>query len=802
MHVAIVRSARSRPCLRSRGRAPAARLTGRGEGRGGFVIDARRFTAILLGITAAAVAAGLALMLAGAGAAAAATWGAATLLVLAPTVFAAVRDLLRRRAGIDVIAILAMAGSLALGEYLAGAVIALMLGSGRALEGYAAARAERELSALLARAPRAAHRFDGDALVDVPIEQVAAGDRLLVKESDAVPVDGVIASAAAMLDESALTGESRLLEREQGDHVASGAVNAGPPFEMRATASAEASTYAGIIRLVRAAQARQAPFVRMADRYAALFVPIALAAAGGAWIASGDPVRALAVLVVATPCPLLLAAPIAIVSGISRAAHRGIIVRDGGALEMLARARAVLLDKTGTLTTGTPRLDEVVTVAGGPDAETVLALAASLDQVSSHVLAAAIVRAARDRGLTLVFPAEPRETAGGGMEGLVGERRVRLGSLAWVAQQQPGAGVELARRLAQHGGSHVVVAIDGAVAGALLLDDSLRPDTQRAIRHLRQRGIEQVTMLTGDRAEAAQAVGAVLGVDRILAEQSPQSKVLAVAAARDAGWVTVMVGDGINDAAALATADVGVAMGARGATASSEAADVVIVVDRLDRVVEAIEIAQRTARIARESVLLGMGLSFVAMGFAAGGLLPPVAGAVLQEGVDAAAILWALRALGGGRGARGGRRRAAVDPARLHDLRHEHRALDRSVERLGAVAARLDELDAAGARGELEEVGAILRDVLIPHERTDEAEVYPALALSLDGDDPLAALSRTHHELFMLAHRYEMLLRQVPAAGPARDERREFVRLLYGLHAVLRLHFAQEEELYHALTDE
>ncbi|MGZ8626200.1 MAG: heavy metal translocating P-type ATPase, partial [Actinomycetota bacterium] len=473
-------------------------------------------------------------------------------------------------------------------------MIAFMLASGRSLEDFADARAHRELSALLARAPRVAHRYVGETLESVGVEAVEPGDRLLVKQGEVVPVDGVLEAVTSVLDESALSGESRPIERERGERVRSGGVNAGPAFDLRAVASAAESTYAGIVRLVEQAQREKAPFVRLADRYALVFIPVTLVIAGTAWAVTGDPVRALAVLVVATPCPLILAAPIAIVAGISRAAKRGIIVKGGGALETLARGRVLLFDKTGTLTAGAPEVADVE-VFGREEPDEVLRLAASLDQVSPHVLAGAIVRAARARDLTLSFPEDVHEEGGSGLFGTVEGRKVALGKASWVARGQPlpDRARDVRRRTAMEGSSCVFVSVDGAVAGALVLDDPIRPDTARVVRSLRRAGIKRVIMVTGDHPDVAESVGISIGVDRILSERDPADKVDAVRAEREGG-VTIMVGDGVNDAPALAAADVGVAMGARGATASSEAADVVLAVDRLDRLAEALRIARRS----------------------------------------------------------------------------------------------------------------------------------------------------------------------------------------------------------------
>ncbi len=756
--------------------------------------------AALLALAGGGLVAGIALAVSGLARAADVAWGAvaAGALLLAGAGIA--RDLLRRRAGVDLIALLALAGALALGETLAGAVIGVMLATGVALERYAASRAERELSALLARAPRLAHRLVDGALETIPVDAVRRGDRLLVKVADVIPVDGVIVAGPVVLDESALTGESRLVDRDAGDEVRSGALNAGAAFELRATAPAAESAYAGIIRLVEHAQETKAPFVRLADRYAAIFVPVTLAVAGAAWALTGDPVRALAVLVVATPCPLLLAAPIAIVAGISRAARRGIIVKDGGALETLARATALFFDKTGTLTMGTPQLQDVVTVAPWTDGDELLRLAASVDQLSSHVLALALVRGARDRGLALSLPAASDEAAGDGIAGTVDGRRVLAGSVRWVTATAgtPAGWPAVEHRIARFGGSKVLVAVDGAIAGALLLDDPLRPDAARTVRALKRAGFAEIAMLTGDQPLIADSVGAALGVDRVYAQQTPEDKVAAVAAS-SAARPTVMVGDGINDAPALATADVGVAMGARGATSSSEAADVVLVADRLDRLVEAVRVSRRSRRVALQSVLLGMGLSFVAMGFAAFGWLPPVAGAVLQEGIDALAILSALRALGGDGVTPG---RPVIDAALARRLRDEHRELYPRIEHVRAVADALGDLAPAEAARELRALADDLHATLLPHERSDEQELYPELVDGLPGDDPLAAMSRTHQEIFSLARVFDSLVAHLAPDGPAPGTVPDLRRVLYGLHAVLRLHFAQEEELFHALSED
>jgi heavy metal translocating P-type ATPase len=749
---------------------------------------------VVAGVTAAGIAVGGAAWMAGERPLADLTWSLVTGLALIPLAASVVRELLRRQPGVDLIALLAMSVALGLGQALAGAVVALMLSGGLALEAYAGDRARRELSALLARAPRTVRRRRGDEVETVPVEEVRRGDLLVVGPGEVVPVDGV-AAAAVVLDESALTGESRPVEREAGSPIRSGAVDAGPPFELRAVTSAAESTYAGIVRLVREAQASKAPFERMADRYGLLFLPLTLAVAVGAWLVSGDPVRALAVLVVATPCPLILAAPVAIVAGISREARRGLIVKGGGALETLARTRVVLLDKTGTLTAGTPRVSDVVAF-GAWSGDELLRLAASLDQVSPHVFAPAIVSAASARGLLPSFPDAVEERPGAGIGGLVDGHRVALGRAAWVSGggALPAPAVALRRRCAIESTSSVFVAVDGQLVGALVLEDPVRGDAPRAIRAMRRAGVRRVVVVTGDHPDVGALVGAAVGADAVLAEQTPAGKVEAVRRER-LGGVTVMVGDGVNDAPALAAADVGVAMAARGATASSEAADVVITVDRLDRLAEGLSIARRARGIAVQSVVAGMSLSILAMAVASAGFLPPVAGAVLQEGIDVLVIMNALRALGGP----AERRTRGELPAGMGG---DHLDLLPVVDRVRQVADRLDTVPPRVARQELAGLCGALEERLLPHEAADDAALYPLVAKTIGGADPVGPMNREHVEIRRLAGMLTRLVEDLPESGPSPADLRDLRRVLYGLHAVLRLHFAQEDESYLSLFEE
>ena len=607
---------------------------------------------ILAVIAVVAIAAGFLLHALGAGDAGHQVWRAAVALLAAELAFEVGRTIVvDHHLGVDTIALVAMVGALALGEELAGAVIGLMFTGGAALEAAASRRARRELTLLVQRAPRVAQlRIDG-GIEEVPIDRVRTGDTVLVRTGEVVPVDGTVVGDEAVVDTSTLSGEPLPVTLRAGMAVMSGSVNAGGPFDVRADRPAAESAYAALVRLVEQAQTQRAPFVRMADRYAGIFLPITLVVAGLAWALSGDPVRALAVVVVATPCPLILAAPIALVSGLSRAARNGIIVKGAGAIETLGEARTVLFDKTGTLTVGTPEVREIVTLNGLARGE-VLRLAASVDRLSAHVLGQALVRAAQESALDLTMPSDVDEEPGQGIAGTVDGRRIAVGSRAFLRAQgydpDAVAGASLATGRGS-GEAHVLVGIDGDPAGVIVMADELRPDADRIVDRLRREGVRHVAMVSGDRASVAQRIGDALGVDRVYAEQSPEDKLEVVRTLRNDPALSpvIMVGDGVNDAPALAIADLGIAMGAAGATVSSETADAVITVDRVDRVADAVHIGRRALFIARQSVLAGMGLSIAAMGVAAAGYLQPVAGALFQEVVDVAVILNALRALRG-----------------------------------------------------------------------------------------------------------------------------------------------------------
>lgn len=600
---------------------------------------ARRYRMVTITVAVGIV--GLALEVSGLHRAAA--WGIAgyALVVAALQAWQMVGALRQGRAGIDVLAIIAIAATVAVGEYWASLVIVLMLTGGEALEDFAGQRAKREVSALLERNPVAAHRVDANGLItEAAIDDVRVGDVLLVRPSEIVPVDGTLLAETATLDESSLTGESLPVELVRGASVLSGSVNGTTAITLRATAAAADSQYQRVVQLVAAAAESRAPMVRLADRFAVPFTLAALAIAGLAWWLSGDPVRFAEVMVVATPCPLLIAAPVAFIAGMSRGAKAGVIVKGGGTLEQLSRVRTVAFDKTGTLTYGAPDVIEVRPRLGLSGDE-LLALTASVEQYSSHVMARSILDAAAGRGLRIRPGSDASEVATEGAQATIDGARVAVGKRAFIA----GLGAELDSPPPTDGQAVVCAAIDGRYAGEVILADRVRDNAAATVARLRELGAADILLLTGDLRPTAEHIAAQVGITRVFAECLPEDKVRAI---NDVPQRPVMmVGDGVNDAPVLAAADVGVAMGAKGSTAASESADVVIMLDDIGRTVRAVEIGHRTTRVALQSIGIGIGLSIGLMIIATFGWLPAIVGATLQEVVDLATILWALRALGG-----------------------------------------------------------------------------------------------------------------------------------------------------------
>ena len=599
---------------------------------------ARRYWVVTLTLVVGLV--GIVLALAGAGAAVPWLFGGYALAVAAWQAVGMVRDMLRGHWGLDVLAVTAIVATVLVGEYVAALIVVLMLTGGEALEDSASRRAKRELDALLDRAPQLAHRMHDGEIVEVPVGEVRPGDVLLVRPSEIVPVDATLRSGETAVDESSITGESVPVEKQAGDALVSGSVNGQSAIEVVATATAADSQYQQIVALVSEAAASKAPVVRLADRYAVPFTVFSLALAGFAWWISGDPVRFAEVLVLATPCPLLIAAPVAFIGGMSRAARNGVIVKGGGVLEQLASARTAVFDKTGTLTYGTPTLVAIRT-ENGFDADEVLTAVASAEQYSSHVLATSIIAAARERGLTLDEAEWAREAATNGVEAKVGGRDVVVGKFRFVAEHAPDA----TRTPIAPGELAVYVAIDGRYAGALLASDRLRDNARATLERLDELGVHDTMMLTGDAQATADHIAAELGITRVRADCLPGDKVREVAGIAERP--VIMVGDGVNDAPVLAAADVGIAMGAKGATAASESAGAVILVDDIARTAKAVEIGRDTVRIALQSIWLGIIVSVALMIVAAFGVIPATVGALLQEVVDLATILAALRAIGG-----------------------------------------------------------------------------------------------------------------------------------------------------------
>lgn len=574
---------------------------------------------------------------------AALAWSAGVVPVFVVLAAEIVASLRRGEFGLDLVAALAMASALGIGETLAAAVVALMYAGGQALEAFAAGRASRDTKALLDRQPHSALRYRGGELKVVSLDAISVGDRLLVRLGDVLPVDGTVCGTA-ILDEAALTGESLPVTRRDGEAAMSGSTNVGNAFDLVATEPAARSTYAGIVRLVEEATRARAPMTRLADRFALAFMLATLILAGLAWWWAGDPVRAVAVLVVATPCPLILAVPVAIVAGISRAARIGVLVKGGGALETLGRIDTLVIDKTGTLTDGAASVSQILPATSW-NAEEVLRLAASLDQISQHAMAKAVVSAAETRGLALELPADGRETAGEGVEGRVGHRHVRVGGKSFVASALPAEEASQLGAAVRPGALTVAVAVDGRFAGLILLRDGLRRDVGETLSRMRRLGVRRIVLATGDREDVARRVTEEVDLDMVAADLAPEDKVALVRREKLRG-VVLMVGDGVNDAPALVEADLGIAMGARGSAAAAAAADGILLRDRLDGLADAMAIARRSRTIALQSVVAGIGLSGLGMLAAAAGLLPPVQGALVQEAIDVAVILNALRALG------------------------------------------------------------------------------------------------------------------------------------------------------------
>ncbi len=562
-------------------------------------------------------------------------WAIGGFIGLIPSIKWVLDELKDKQMGSDVLAIFSIVGALAIREFFAAAVISFMLASGRALESWAEGRADFALKSLIDRMPKLANRITKTGQLEViKIEDVEINNRLLVKSGEIVPVDG-IAQETCYLDQSALTGEPMPVLLEKAGSVISGTINAGNAFEMIASGNVSQSTYSGIVTMVRNSRAQSSPNIRLANKWALRFVPITMAMAALTFLLTGDATRTVAVLVVATPCPLILAVPIALVSGMSRATKSGAVIKGGAVLEKLSKAEVVLLDKTGTVTHGGPVITEIVT-SSGITHEYALQMAASLDQYSPHVVAKSLVDEAKNRGISLLSASNVVEEHGKEVSGEIDGVLIRVGAAptdlpSWANLKQP---------------LIVALHINNQLIAIFGLEDPIRSESKKTISDLHKLGVIEIVMVTGDKEETASIVARELGINRVIANSSPETKLNVVHEYRNkVSGSVIVVGDGINDAPALAASDVGIAMGARGASAASEAADVVIIEDSIDRVVSAISIAKLSHSKAMQASIGGMGLALIAMFAAAFNLLTPSQGAIAQEFIDLLAIMWALTTL-------------------------------------------------------------------------------------------------------------------------------------------------------------
>ncbi len=562
-----------------------------------------------------------------------------------PIVWSTVKGMFRGQFAADIVAMLAIITAVLMDQAFAGAIVVLMQSGGEAIEKYGFRRASSSLTALLARAPRTAHRKDDGKIEEIDVGQIKVGDILVVRTGDFIPVDGTIIEGESEIDESSMTGEPLARHKIVGSKVLSGTIDLDGAFNMRADKISEESQYAKIVRLVQAAQAEKAPIQRLADRYAVYFTPLVIVISFLGWVITQDPTTILAVLVVATPCPLILATPIAVLSGINRAAQEGIIFKGGAPLEQIGKIKAALFDKTGTITYGMPFVDQVISF-GDTSQEALLYKAACIEQLSSHSVAQAIFRHAKSSG-KLEFPKEFREIPGRGAEGVVDHEQIVVGSEP-LLEQKLGEGIfekqqGLIDQTRKEGKLLVFVGIGNQLSGMIVLTDKMRKEVPHMVRRLHSLKIEEIMMITGDNTRNTEVVAKQAGIADFKAELLPEQKV-EIVKETEKKYLTMMVGDGINDAPALASATVGVAMGAQGSAISAEAADVVLIVDNVGKIADAVYIGQRMLFIAKQGIWIGIGLSTVLMVIAALGHISPPIGALLQEIIDVAVILNALRA--------------------------------------------------------------------------------------------------------------------------------------------------------------
>jgi heavy metal translocating P-type ATPase len=566
-----------------------------------------------------------------------------SIIAILPEAREMIKTLMSGQVGVDIIALVAIGASLLLGQYVAAAVIVIMLTGGNALEEFAKNRARKELDSLLKRKPTIAHLLVNGEEKEVPVDQVKVGDSILLKPGDMIPVDGKIYKGFTSVDESAITGESLPENKKSGDEVLSGSINLDGVLEIHATKISKESQYETIIKLVSEASTKKSPLVRLADIYSLPFTILTFTLSGIAWFISGDPVRALSVLVVATPCPLLIATPVAIVSGMSRAASRGVIIKSGGVLEQLSRLKAIAFDKTGTVTQGKPTVMGVDPCEGTTKDE-LLKIAASVEKFSTHILAKVVVDTAEKQKLNLYKVSKSKEIPGKGITAEIKGKKVYVGSFALLKDSGIDVNSPICVGHSEQENTALYVASDKKYLGSISFVDPLRPEAKQTIASLKKAGVKNFIMITGDRKQVGEYIGNQLGITKVESEVLPADKVNILLNEKKKYSPIAMVGDGINDAPVLAASDVGVALGAKGSTAASEAADAVIMQDDLGRLGELVSISKRSVFIAKQSIFTGMGLSSILMVFAVAGFIVPVAGAFMQEAIDVIVILNALRA--------------------------------------------------------------------------------------------------------------------------------------------------------------
>lgn len=556
-------------------------------------------------------------------------------VILAISMFIEMIKTLRSgRYGVDLLAIIAIISTLIIGQYWASLIIIVMLVGGESLEDYAANRASRELHKLLENSPTFAHKKVGDNYVDTPIDEIEIDDVLLVKASEVVPIDGVVLEGSSWFDESSLTGESEPVTKELGDDVLSGSINGETAVMIRASKKASDSQYQKIVQLVKESEATPAQFVRLADRYAVPFTIVSLLIAGAAWFISGDMTRFAEVLVVASPCPLILAAPIAFVGGMSRSSRNGLLVKNGTTIEKLSLAKTVAFDKTGTLTTGILQVKSIMPETSNHSEDDLLQIAASLEIGSNHILAKSLVKYAAEKGLALIEVTDLRESTGLGLSGIIQNKNYRIGRANFANAENE-----------KVSGTAVFLSEDDVFIGKILFEDKIRPESQHVIERLKAQEVQHILMLTGDNEKTAELVAGELGITEVHAGLMPSEKIGILKELPETHRPMVMVGDGVNDAPALALSDVGIALGASGSTVASESADVVVLRNDLNLVPESIKISRETMKVAKEAVLIGIFICIALMLIASTGILPAIIGALLQEVIDTVSILYALKAL-------------------------------------------------------------------------------------------------------------------------------------------------------------